>query len=137
MDHGHHNHGDMGSQPMCSMNVSYLNTDQITPELSRLTPQKMLFTWDTTNLCIVFSSWRVTGPISLLFSIIAVMALTAGYEAVREASRAYENRLASRLDSLTRTYCPPLVVSGGKVEAYLAACPSCQCRRKLTPLARR
>ncbi|KAI7215357.1 hypothetical protein KC333_g5492 [Hortaea werneckii] len=85
MDHSHHNHGGMdmgdggGDSPMCSMN--------------------MLFTWDTNNLCIVFSQWRVTGTFSLVISILAVMALTAGYEAIREMSRNYEARQAERIES--------------------------------------
>ena len=45
---------------------------------------QMLFTWDTTNLCIVFPSWRITGTLSLIVSLLAVVALTAGYEAIRE-----------------------------------------------------
>jgi solute carrier family 31 (copper transporter), member 1 len=52
----------------------------------------MLFTWDTTNLCIVFRSWRITGTISLLFSLLAIIVLAAGYELVREFSRRYENK---------------------------------------------
>lgn len=60
----------------------------------------MLFTWDTTNLCIVFRSWRITGTWSLLWSLLAVMALTAGYEAVREACRRYEARQAAQLEHL-------------------------------------
>ena len=56
----------------------------------------MLFTWDTTNLCIVFRQWRVTGAASLVFSLLAVAALTAGYEFVREMSRRYELRQALR-----------------------------------------
>lgn len=59
----------------------------------------MLFTWDTTNLCIVFSSWRITSFWSLILSLVAVMALTAGYEAVREASRRYEARQTSILQN--------------------------------------
>lgn len=50
----------------------------------------MLFTWDTTNLCIVFRGWRIEGTGSLIFSLVAIILLTAGYEAVREASRRYE-----------------------------------------------
>merc|ERR1712070_157393 len=85
MDPSHHHHGstDMGDgggdSPMCSMN--------------------MPFTWDTNNLCIVFSQWRVTGTFSLVISILAVMALTAGYEAIRETSRNYEARQAERIES--------------------------------------
>ncbi len=52
----------------------------------------MLFTWDTTNLCIVFKQWRISGTVSLIFSLLGVVALTAGYEFVREMSRRYEQR---------------------------------------------
>jgi copper transporter 1 len=80
MDHSHHGGmpgmDDPSSQPMCSMN--------------------MLFTWDTTNLCIVFPSWRVTGFWSLIVSLLAIVVLTAGYEAVREGSRRFEMRVAAR-----------------------------------------
>ena len=62
----------------------------------------MLFTWDTTNLCIVFPSWRVTGTFSLIWSLIAVVALTAGYEAIREVSRRYEERVAENARNAPR-----------------------------------
>ena len=64
----------------------------------------MLFTWDTNNLCIIFRGWRVTGTLSLVLSILAVMALTAGYEAVREASRQYEQRHAEIMENAPRKY---------------------------------
>jgi copper transporter 1 len=54
----------------------------------------MLFTWDTTDLCIVFRGWRITGTGSLIVSLLAIILLTAGYEAVREASRRYEAHAA-------------------------------------------
>lgn len=66
----------------------------------------MLFTWDTTNLCIVFPSWRVTGTFSLIWSLIAVVALTAGYEAIREVSRRYEERVAENAKNAPRKYDP-------------------------------
>jgi copper transporter 1 len=66
--------------------------------------RKMLFTWDTTNLCIVFPSWRVNGTFSLIWSLIAVVALTAGYEAIREVSRRYEDRLAENVKNATSKY---------------------------------
>ena len=50
----------------------------------------MLFTWDTTDLCIVFPSWHISGTTSLVFSLLAVVLMTAGYEAIREISRRYE-----------------------------------------------
>lgn len=50
----------------------------------------MLFTWDTTDLCIVFRGWHISGTGTLIFSLLAIVLLTAGYEAVREISRRYE-----------------------------------------------
>lgn len=76
MDHGNGDHsmpgmpGMGGDAPMCNMN--------------------MLFTWDTANLCIVFRGWRIDGTVSLIFSLLAIVLLTAGYEAIREMSRRYE-----------------------------------------------
>lgn len=70
MDHGHgHDDMDMGGG-QCSMN--------------------MLFTWSTKDLCIVFKQWRITGTASLLFSLLAIVLLCAGYEFVRAFSTRYE-----------------------------------------------
>ncbi|QIW95444.1 hypothetical protein AMS68_000962 [Peltaster fructicola] len=63
----------------------------------------MLFTWDTTNLCIVFRSWHITGTWSLIWSLIAVVLLAAAYEAIREASRRYEERLSVKLEDMPRS----------------------------------
>lgn len=52
----------------------------------------MLFTWSTEDLCIVFPKWHIGGPVSLFFSLLAIVLLTAGYEAVRQASQSYEAR---------------------------------------------
>lgn len=54
----------------------------------------MLFNWDTTGLCIITSSWHVRGTVSLIASLLGVILLTAGYEAIRELSRQYESRSA-------------------------------------------
>ncbi|KAF3051549.1 hypothetical protein E8E11_009396 [Didymella keratinophila] len=72
MDHGHMDHDMPGMDHghKCNMN--------------------MLFTWDTTDLCIVFRSWHISGTFSLIVALIGIILLTAGYEAVREASRRYE-----------------------------------------------
>jgi copper transporter 1 len=50
----------------------------------------MLFTWSTKDLCIVFEGWRITGTGSLILSLLAIVMLTAAYEAVREISRRYD-----------------------------------------------
>ncbi|KAH9826232.1 DNA replication checkpoint protein tel2 [Teratosphaeria destructans] len=114
MGHGDMGHGDMGhgDQPMCSMNVhlpppppNHLPQTTKIQIPNKTTPhlqKQMLFTWSTKNLCIIFPSWRITGVGSLILSLLAVAALTAGYEAVREASRQYEQRLAARLASTPR-----------------------------------
>ena len=60
----------------------------------------MLFTWDTTNLCIIFRQWHIYSTFGLLVSLIAVAFLTAGYEGVREISRRYEASSAEYLNSL-------------------------------------
>ncbi|EQL38639.1 low-affinity Cu transporter [Blastomyces dermatitidis ER-3] len=74
MDHGH---GDMDMGDQCSMN--------------------MHFTFSSHNLCIIFKQWRITGPLSLLFSLVAIALLTAGYEGVRALARRYEARHALAL----------------------------------------
>ncbi|KFH48059.1 Copper transport protein-like protein [Hapsidospora chrysogenum ATCC 11550] len=99
MDHGHMDHGDMdhgdgAMDDMCSMN--------------------MLFTWDTTNLCIVFRSWHVRSTASLIFSLAAVVLLAVGYEAMRALSRRYETAVAHRIDSVPNavTETTPFFTSG-------------------------
>ncbi|CAG7554461.1 unnamed protein product [Fusarium equiseti] len=77
MDHGGMDHGHGGMKDMCSMN--------------------MLFTWDATNLCIVFRQWHVRSTTSLLFSLVAVILLAMGYEALRSLSRRYEQALDNRV----------------------------------------
>lgn len=73
MDHGSHG----GMHDMCSMS--------------------MLFTWDTTNLCIVFRQWHVRSTPGLIVSLAAVVLLAMGYEALRALSRTYEDAINQRL----------------------------------------
>ncbi|KAF4992114.1 hypothetical protein FGRMN_7392 [Fusarium graminum] len=88
MDHSGMDHGDMdhghggGMKDMCSMN--------------------MLFTWDTNNLCIVFRQWHVRSSTSLFFSLVAVILLAVGYEALRSLSRRYEEALDNRVRTAPR-----------------------------------
>lgn len=60
----------------------------------------MLFTWDTTNLCIIFHWWHISSTFTLLISLVAIALLTAGYEVVREVSRRYETSSAEYANSL-------------------------------------
>lgn len=80
MDHGHGGH-DMG--PMCSMN--------------------MLFTWNTENLCIVFRWWHIRSTFGLVASLLAVIALVAGYEALREGIRRYEAWANKRAETVPQS----------------------------------
>ncbi|CAK7240932.1 MAG: copper transpport protein [Sporothrix thermara] len=84
MDHSHHHHVEDAEMPMdmCSMN--------------------MLFTWDTRNLCIVFRWWHVRSTPGLFLSLLAVIALGVGYEALREGIRRYEVQLAKQAESVPR-----------------------------------
>ncbi|OAA32787.1 CTR2 short splice variant [Moelleriella libera RCEF 2490] len=97
MDHAAHaamGHGDMdhgghgGMDDMCSM--------------SSAGDGKMLFTWDTKNLCIVFRQWHIRSTAGLVFSLIAVVFLAMGYEALRALSRSYEASINKRVLSVPR-----------------------------------
>ncbi|KAK4185509.1 Ctr copper transporter family-domain-containing protein [Podospora australis] len=83
MDHSHHHgHGSGSSANTCNMN--------------------MLFTWSHENLCIVFPQWRITSTFSLILSLVAIVALAAGYEAIREGVRRYETAVAKRAETVPR-----------------------------------
>jgi len=74
MDHTHHSSmGTAPSGPTCSMH--------------------MLFTWNTENLCLVFRWWHVSGTLTLILSLLAVVALSAGYEYLRAFTRCFEARV--------------------------------------------
>lgn len=68
-DGGDGGHGGHGGQ-MCSMN--------------------MLFNWDTKNLCIVFSWWRVDNIGFLILSCLIVISLGILYELIGFLSRKYD-----------------------------------------------
>ncbi|RDW74010.1 CTR2 long splice variant [Coleophoma crateriformis] len=89
MDHSHHDHSMMGHTAGMDMGPARCNMN-------------MLFTWDTTNLCLVFRWWHIRSNAGLVLSLLAVVAITAGYEAVRSASRKYETWVAKRQDSVPR-----------------------------------
>lgn len=69
-------------------------------------PIQMLFTWDTKNLCIVFPQWHVRGTASLIFSLLAIVAICAGYEALREAARRYEAWTDKQEETTGPSECP-------------------------------
>lgn len=68
----------------------------------------MLFTWDTTNLCVVFRWWHIRSTPGLLFSLLAIIALAAGYECLRSFSRRFERWAASSQSDIPSTSPQPL-----------------------------
>lgn len=58
----------------------------------------MLFTWNTKNLCIVFESWHIRSTAGLIFSLLAVILIGMGYEALRAGTRRYEIVMRRRVD---------------------------------------
>jgi len=108
--HGGMDHGDMGGTHKCNMN--------------------MLFTWDTTDLCIVFRSWHVSNTFTLLLYLILVVLLCAGYEAVRELSRRYEATVVRRVEaspnnvSISVDDDPEEPITGAPTSAAYARIPS-------------
>ncbi|KAH0528711.1 hypothetical protein TsFJ059_003534 [Trichoderma semiorbis] len=110
MDHSHHMHsmegheghgGHGGMDDMCSMS--------------------MLFTWDTTNLCIVFRQWHIRSNLSLVLSLIAVVLIGIGYEYLRSVSRRYEASLAARLETVPRQNRENVSKRGHVIKAILYA----------------
>jgi hypothetical protein len=61
---------------------------------------QMLFTWDTKNLCVVFRWWHISSTLSLIVSLVAIVALVAGYEALREGIRRYETWVNKRSETV-------------------------------------
>lgn len=64
----------------------------------------MLFTWDTTNLCIVFESWHVRSTAGLIFSLLSVILIGMGYEALRAGTRRYEILVNRRVEAAPSEY---------------------------------
>lgn len=70
----------------------------------------MLFTWNTKNLCIVFESWHIRSTAGLIFSLLAVILIGMGYEALRAGTRRYEIVMRRRVDSTPSEFVPGLEI---------------------------
>ncbi|KAG5930614.1 hypothetical protein E4U42_005276 [Claviceps africana] len=96
MDHAHHDHAAMGHADMGhGGHGGHGGMDD-------MCSMSMLFTWDTTNLCIVFRQWHVRSTPGLLASLLAVVVLAMGYEALRALSRRYEHGVHRRVAAMPR-----------------------------------
>ncbi|KAG9532000.1 Ctr copper transporter, partial [Aureobasidium melanogenum] len=111
MDHSHMDHGNMGHGGMDHGGMDH----------GDMCNMNMLFTWDTNNLCIVFKSWRITSTMSLIWSLLGVMLLTAGYELVREMSRRYEAKVQREIDDMPRRSAADAYAKSKTIKAALYA----------------
>ncbi|SPO26696.1 related to CTR2 - Protein involved in copper transport [Ustilago trichophora] len=80
MDHG----GGHGSMPMPMPDMCNMN---------------MVWNWDTTNICILTSSWRITTPFSLYLSLALICLAGVLYEWLRLYIRLLDARLARSASS--------------------------------------
>lgn len=64
----------------------------------------MIFNWDIDNLCIVFKWWHIRTTAGLIISLLAIVALGAGYEYFRYISRKYESQSELRVTTGESTY---------------------------------
>ena len=62
----------------------------------------MLFTWNYNNVCVVFRQWQITSVPSLVLSLLGVVVIVAGYEALREGIRQFEARTNKRVEATPR-----------------------------------
>jgi hypothetical protein len=93
----------------------------------------MLFTWDTTNLCVVFRWWHIRSTPGLLISLLAIVALAAGYEGLRSLSRRFERWAAmSQSDIPSMLFLPPLFPIYRRTCILVPASPSWE-SHKLRP----
>ncbi|KAL7274707.1 copper transpport protein [Rhizina undulata] len=73
--------------------MAHVATESPVMETMHRCQMSMLFTWNTQDLCLVFRWWHVSNLLTLIISLLAVVALGAGYEFVRELSRRYEAKI--------------------------------------------
>lgn len=58
---------------------------------SSVCSMNMHFTWETTDLCVIFKWWHVRTQIGLMMTLAAIMSLSAGYEYLRYQIRRLDN----------------------------------------------
>ncbi|ODQ68379.1 Ctr-domain-containing protein [Nadsonia fulvescens var. elongata DSM 6958] len=83
MGNGHSGHGDMDMGPVCKMN--------------------MVFTWDATDMCVIFRWWHINNNLGLMFTILAIVALGMGYEFIRSYCRRYDHDLGFKHKQLLKS----------------------------------
>ncbi|KAG9236483.1 putative copper transport protein CTR2 [Amylocarpus encephaloides] len=79
---------------------------------------EMLFTWNTNNLCLVFKWWHIRTTPGLIFSLVAVVAITAAYEALRSLSRRYERAVTRKVEGTPSELAISITMLAPKLEAF-------------------
>ncbi|KAK4449261.1 Ctr copper transporter family-domain-containing protein [Podospora aff. communis PSN243] len=94
----HHDHHDHHAH----MDHSTMHADTMPMDGHARCSMNMLFTWDYQNVCVVFRQWHISSPLSLIVSLLGIVAIVAGYEALREAIRQFEARTTKRIEGAPR-----------------------------------
>jgi copper transporter 1 len=94
----HHEHHDHHAH----MDHSAMHADTMPMDGHARCSMNMLFTWNYQNVCVVFRQWHISSPLSLIISLLGIVAIVAGYEALREAIRQFEARTAKRIEGAPR-----------------------------------
>jgi copper transporter 1 len=94
----HHDHHDHHAH----MDHSAMHADTMPMDGHARCSMNMLFTWNYQNVCVVFRQWHISSPLSLIISLLGIVAIVAGYEALREAIRQFEARTAKRIEGAPR-----------------------------------
>lgn len=100
MDHSHHMHMNHDHSKM-QQDHSHMHHGG-GMDMAQSCNMNMLFTWDTSNLCIIFHWWHIRSPITLAFSLLGVIAVTALFEAVRAGSRKFEQIVKEKKGGVPR-----------------------------------
>ncbi|KAK9315098.1 Ctr copper transporter family-domain-containing protein [Lipomyces starkeyi] len=79
MDHGGMDHGGMDHGSMDHSGSSHG---------SSTCRMNMIFTWDPTDVCVVFEWWHIRGPGTLIASLFGIIVLGIGFEYLRTLSYA-------------------------------------------------
>ncbi|KAK9483417.1 Ctr copper transporter family-domain-containing protein [Lipomyces starkeyi] len=79
MDHGGMDHGGMDHG---GMNHSGSSRGSSTCRMN------MIFTWDPTDVCVVFEWWHIRGPGTLIASLVGIIVLGIGFEYLRTLASA-------------------------------------------------
>ncbi|KAK9469861.1 Ctr copper transporter family-domain-containing protein [Lipomyces arxii] len=89
-------HMTSSMKPMTSMPGGDMGNPHSGHDVGVTCKMNMVFTWDPTDVCVVFRWWHIKGTLSFVVSLIAVMALGVGFEYIRAAITNLSNSQTTR-----------------------------------------